>query len=260
MGLESYKPYIAMIIVQCIIAGLAFFSRAAMTRGMNPHVFVVYRQALATLVVAPLAFFLESDKSAPLSYVLLCKIFFVSLFGVTLSMNLYTSALKYASATVATATINTAPVITLIMAVSLRMENISMKQWHGIAKVLGSLVGVSGAMVFTFVTGRPLYSSIQKGISEPSTKHSPRGDWIKGSLLMLSVNTTWSLWLIMQGPIVKQYPAKLRLIALQSFFSCIQSAILAVSMERNILAWKLGWNINLVSVVYCVSFWPHPLL
>uniref|UniRef100_A0A5B7BU17 WAT1-related protein n=1 Tax=Davidia involucrata TaxID=16924 RepID=A0A5B7BU17_DAVIN len=261
MGVESYKPYIAMICAQCIFAGLALFSKAAMTKGMNAYVFVVYRQALATLVLAPFAFFLESKKSAPLSYILLCKIFFSSLFGVALCLNLYTSALKYAPATVAAVNITIIPVITLIMAVSLKMETISMKEWHGIAKVLGCLVCVCGAVVFTFAKGPPLYSSTQKQIPEPSTKHTPKGDWIKGSLIMLSANTTWALWLIMLVPLVKQYPAKLRLTALQCFFSCMQSAIWAVAMERNMSSWKLGWDINLVSVVYCgiivtgITYW-----
>ncbi|KAA8537898.1 hypothetical protein F0562_027522 [Nyssa sinensis] len=260
-SMESKKPYMAVFLTQCIYAGMALFSKAAITKGMNPYVFVVYRQAFATLALAPFAFFLERNKSAPLSYSLLSKIFLVSLCGITLSLNLYSFAMNYTSATLAAASTNSIPVITFIMAVSLRMENISIKQWHGMAKVFGSVVCVSGALVTTFVKGPPLYSSAQKEIPEPSTENSSKRDWIKGSLIMLSSNTLWSLWLITQGLLVKQYPAKLRLTTLQCFFSCIQSVVWAVVVERNISAWKLGWDLNLLSVAYCgiivtgVTYW-----
>ena len=55
----SYKPYIAMLFVQFVYAGMALFSKAAMQKGMNPFVFVTYRQAFASVALAPFAFFLE---------------------------------------------------------------------------------------------------------------------------------------------------------------------------------------------------------
>ena len=62
---------------------------------------------------------------------------------------------------------------------------------------------------------------------------------------------------LLQGFIVKQYPAKFRLNALQISFCCAQSTIVAVVVERNPAAWKLGWNFNLLSVAYCVCSSSH---
>lgn len=56
---ESQKPYLAMLFIQFVYAGMALFSKAAIAKGMNPYVFVVYRQAFASLALAPFAFFLE---------------------------------------------------------------------------------------------------------------------------------------------------------------------------------------------------------
>ncbi|KAH9757561.1 WAT1-related protein [Citrus sinensis] len=263
----SQKPYIAMIFVQFAYAGMALFSKAAIAKGMNPFVFVVYRQAFASLALSPFAFFLESQNASPLSYSSVCKIFLVSLFGLTLTLNLYYVAINYTTATFAAATTNTIPAITFVLAGLLRIESISIKYLHGIAKVLGSVVSVSGALVFAFVKGPPLrflnwYPEIQKQVSESSpTNDCPIGRWIKGALIMISANTAWSLWLVLQGSIIKQYPAKVRLTTLQCFFSCIQSAFWAVAAERNPSAWKLGWDIHLVSVVYCglvingITYW-----
>ncbi|KAM7507893.1 hypothetical protein LguiA_018346 [Lonicera macranthoides] len=233
-------------------------------KGMKPSIFAVYRQALATLSLAPFAFFLESNKTGQLSFNLLCKIFLVSLFGLSLSINLYAYGLKYTSASVAAASNNMVPVLTFVLAVILRMESISIKQWHGKAKVLGAIVCVCGAFVFAFVNGPPLnfinssYTPNHNQILGPSIS---KGMLILGSLATLSAMATWSFWIVMQAVLVKEYPAKLRLLTLQSFFSCIQTAIWAIAMERNISSWKIGWDINLLSVAYCglivtgVSFW-----
>ncbi|KAM7256027.1 hypothetical protein ACFE04_011768 [Oxalis oulophora] len=255
--MEHHKPYIAMLFVSSIYAGMALFSKVASDKGMNPYVFVVYRQAFASVAIAPLAFFLESNKTTPLSCNSLIKIFFISLFGLTLSLNLYYVAINYTTATFASASTNTIPAITFAMAICFKMEIISIRQVDGIAKVFGSVLGVSGALVYAFVKGPSIkflnwYSAIQSQIQESSSTESySTTDQIKGCLIMLSANTAWSLWLILQSPIIKQYPSPLRLTTLQCFFSCIQSTIFAVAMERNPSAWKLGWDMHLVAVAYC---------
>nr|KJB59423.1 hypothetical protein B456_009G254000 [Gossypium raimondii] len=146
------------------------------------------------------------------------------------------------------------------------MESISVRKFPGLAKVLGSVISLSGALVFAFVKGPTIkfmnwYPETQNQTADSIAKDHPVGVWIKGCLIMLSANTAWSMWLVLQGRIVKQYPAKLRLTALQCFFSCIQSAIWAIAAERNPSAWKLGWDVHLLAVIYCgvivagITYW-----
>lgn len=59
MNMEKNKLYIIMISIQFIYAGMALFSKASITQGMNPYEFVVYRQAFASVALAPVAFFME---------------------------------------------------------------------------------------------------------------------------------------------------------------------------------------------------------
>lgn len=54
---DDYKPAMAMVGLQLIYAGLALYTRVALVQGMSPRVFVVYRQTIATLVMAPIACF-----------------------------------------------------------------------------------------------------------------------------------------------------------------------------------------------------------
>ncbi|KAG8660607.1 hypothetical protein MANES_02G179300v8 [Manihot esculenta] len=231
---ESHKLYIAVLFIQFVYAGMALLSKAAISRGMNPFVFVVYRQAFASVALAPFAIFLERKKAPPLSNVLLCKIFLVSFCGLTLSLNLYYIAINNTTATFAAATTNIIPVITFIMAALLRMETVSIKNVPGIAKLIGSATAVSGALVFAFVKGPPLkfmnlnQSTPDDHIQDSSIKGCcSSGEWIKGSLLMISANILWSLWFV------------------------LQSAFWAMAVERNPSAWKLGWDLHLLAVAYC---------
>ncbi|CAN1175829.1 WAT1-related protein At1g43650 [Linum perenne] len=132
------------------------------------------------------------------------------------------------------------------MALLLRMERLSIRKVHGIAKVVGSAVGVSGALVYALVKGPAL-------VNKPgsSDHHECCLDWVKGSLIMILANILWSLYIVLQGTIVKEYPAKVRLTTLQCAFSCLQSAIAAAVMNKDVSAWKLGWNVHLYSVAYC---------
>ncbi|KAL0438215.1 UNVERIFIED_CONTAM: WAT1-related protein [Sesamum latifolium] len=234
-------------------------SKAAISSGMKPCVFIVYRQALATLALLPFAFFFPRKEGPPLTWIGLCKIFFISSFGLTLSFNLNFAGLEYISATFNSAVVSVIPASVFIMAVCLRIERLSISEWHGVAKVLGAILGLSGAMAFTFYKGPPLFSK--------ETHHSPhetthtKQEWIKGSFLSIAAQFTYSVWLTLQAPLLKQYPGKLRLMILQCGFSFLTSTIYGAAMERNLTSWKLGWNIQLLSVAYCgimvtgISYW-----
>ncbi|KAG6602184.1 WAT1-related protein, partial [Cucurbita argyrosperma subsp. argyrosperma] len=251
-AMDVHKPYIAMLFVQCVYSGMALFSKAAISQGMNPPIFVFYRQAFATIAMAPFAFFFERKKAVPLSFKFLFKVFLISLSGITLSLNLYYIAINHISATFAAATTNTIPAITLLFALLFRYEVISVRKMEGIAKLVGGVIGFSGALVYAFVKGPVMkFMNWYPQNARNSFEGYSGSEWIKGSFVMLSANIAWSLWLVLQASIVKEYPAKLRITSLQCFFSLIQSGLWAVVMERKADAWKLGWNLQLFSVAYC---------
>lgn len=58
---------------------------------------------------------------------------------------------------------------------------------------------------------------------------------------------------ILQATIMKSYPPKLLFVTLQCFLSTIQSFAIAIAFERDPYQWKLGWNVRLVAVAYCVT-------
>ncbi|KAJ1387259.1 hypothetical protein SESBI_40172, partial [Sesbania bispinosa] len=51
--IERVKPFIGVIFIQIGYAGMDVLSKAALNKGMNNYVFVVYCNAIAFIVMAP---------------------------------------------------------------------------------------------------------------------------------------------------------------------------------------------------------------
>ncbi|KAH7670093.1 WAT1-related protein [Dioscorea alata] len=250
---KPFIPYLAMILARILFAGIALFTKTAVAGGMNPFVFVFYRQIFASLVLIPVIFFFERNKSLP--PLPLFRIFIISFCGITLSSFLYTLSLRYTSATFAAAAANAVPAITLLLALILRIEKLKKKhKFSAAAKLLGTLLCLVGAFLFALYKGPAVqfinHHEIQKPATSPAEKVISRADWVKGSLLMLLAQTCWSIWLILQGPLVRRYPAELRLTFLQCICSIIQTGLITVIFERKPSSWKLGWNSGLLASVY----------
>ncbi|KAK4356214.1 hypothetical protein RND71_025185 [Anisodus tanguticus] len=248
------KTYVAVVVIQAIYTGMFLLSKVAFDVGMNPFVFVFYRQAAAAVFLAPIAMFLERKTAPPISFLICFKIFMLSLCGVTLSLNIYGVALKYTSATLAAATTNSLPVTTFILAVLLRMETAKIRTGAGIAKVMGIVFCAGGALTIAFFKGptvkllmhHHLFSYHGQVQNTAASSH-----WIKGVFLLLLANALWATWLVMQNRVLKSYPSKLLCTTLQCFMSTIQSFVFAIALARDPSEWRLGWNVRLLSVAYC---------
>ncbi|KAK9991245.1 hypothetical protein SO802_026230 [Lithocarpus litseifolius] len=255
--MNEKKPFLIVILIQAIYCGMFLLSKAALDGGMNNFVFVFYRQAAATIFLAPLAVFFERKKALPLSLVTFCKIFLLSLFGIVLSLDIYGIAIVYTSATLAAAITNCLPVITFFLAVLLRMEVLELRTIAGVAKLAGMLFCIAGAATLAFYKGPHLKFLGQHHLFghpklEDLLVHLPSNKaWIKGCFLFLISSTFWGLWLVLQAPVMKSYPPKLLFTTLQCFLSSIQSFAIAIAFERDPYQWKLGWNVRLLAVAYC---------
>ncbi|KAL5751998.1 hypothetical protein ACOSP7_022172 [Xanthoceras sorbifolium] len=255
--MDKKKPYLAVILIQAIYAGMFLLSKAAFNGGMNNFVFIFYRQAAATVFLAPISLFFEGKNAPPLTFVTFCKIFMLSLCGITFSLDLYGVALIYTSATLAAATTNTLPVITFFLALLLRMEVLKLRSIPGVAKLVGILICLGGAVTLAFYQGPQFtlfchHHTFGHHSSPPIQGHVSSGKtWIKGCFLMLTSNTCWGLWLVLQALVMKSYPSKLLFTTLQCLLSSIQSFVIAIALVRDPHEWMLGWNVRLIAVAYC---------
>lgn len=53
------KAYLMVVLIQAIYAGMFLLSKIVFDQGMNNFVFIFYRQVIATVFLAPMAFYFE---------------------------------------------------------------------------------------------------------------------------------------------------------------------------------------------------------
>ncbi|KAL0863075.1 hypothetical protein Bca101_042193 [Brassica carinata] len=179
----------------------------------------------------------------------------LSLFGLTLSLDLNGIALSYTSATLAAATTASLPAITFFLALFLGMETLTVRSIQGTAKLVGIIVCMGGVVTLAIYKGPllklPFCLHLYLHRNIPGHVSGGSASWLKGCVLMVVSNILWGLWIVLQGRVLKVYPSKLYFTTLHCLLSSIQSFLIAIAVERDITAWKLGWNLRLVAVIYC---------
>ncbi|XP_061364552.1 WAT1-related protein At1g68170-like [Gastrolobium bilobum] len=254
-AVQGLKPTLLMVVVQISFAGLNVLYKLAVNDGMNLRIVVAYRFIFATAFIAPLALIVERKKRAKMTWTIMFQSFLSGLFGGVLAQNFYLVALALTSATFASAMSNLTPAITFIMAVSFGLERLNLRTRAGKAKILGTLTGIGGAMVLTFVKG----VEIKMGSFHVNLLHHQNGAYhhasaggktILGALCVLASCISYALWLIIQAKMSKTYPSHYSSTALMSLWGSLLSTVFALCLERDWNQWRLGWNIRLLTVAY----------
>ncbi|RCV11185.1 hypothetical protein SETIT_2G166600v2 [Setaria italica] len=255
MDAASKKAYVIAITVQVILTGMAVISKAAFNAGMSTFVFVFYRQAAGSILMLPLALFLQRKNAWSMPFPWLLKLFLCALVGNTLSLSLYHVSLKFTSATVAAAAGNSMPVVTFCLALLLRMEVVKLNA-SGIAKLAGVALCLAGVFAIAFYSG-PALSPVnhQRAFHTHASvsghaNASSKTTWIEGTFLMVLANMAWSVSIVWQAALLKELPNKMLVATGLCVFSAVQSFIVAVAAERDFSRWQLRLDVSLLAVVY----------
>ncbi|KAK6237388.1 hypothetical protein QUC31_002857 [Theobroma cacao] len=249
---ERAKLHIAMVVFQLGYAVNHVIMRVALNMGVSKLVFPFYRNILALLALAPFAYYLEKNKRPTLTISFLIQFFLLGFIGITLNQGFYIFGLDNTSPTLASATENSVPAVTFFMAALLRMEQVHLNRKAGIAKVLGTLASVSGALVITLYKGPTVYSP-----NSPSDKSEffSFGDaegknWTVGCICLIGHSLCWSSWIVLQAPVLKKYPARLSFVSYSCFFAVIQFGAIAAYIERDSRAWQVNSGSEVFTIFY----------
>ncbi|KAK9007466.1 hypothetical protein V6N11_074388 [Hibiscus sabdariffa] len=229
--LHGLKPAMLMVVVQMVFAGVNVLYKLSVSDGMS-----FQEEAKVNL-----------DNTS--SSILLGSV----------SQNLYVVAMALTSATFVSAMTNLIPSITFIVAITIGLEKVGFGTMAGKAKVLGTLIGLGGAMVFTFCKGFEIkFGSVHLDLlhhlhhayapspgSHPSSVHH-----VLGALLALGSCTSYAIWLNIQTKMSEKYPCYYSSTALTCTMAAIQTTVVALCVEKDWSQWKLGWNIRLLTVAY----------
>ncbi|OAY38707.1 hypothetical protein MANES_10G037100v8 [Manihot esculenta] len=254
--MHEVKAVILMVVVQFFLAGLNVLYKLATYDGMSLRVIVSYRFIFATLFLIPLALIFERKKRPKLTWTILFQAFLCGFFGGSLCQNLYSESLVLTSATFASAMANLIPAVTFILAASFGLEEMGISTLAGKAKVVGTLMGITGAMLLTFCKGAVIHIwskqvNLMKLIT-PNGRHAAasNGSLVLGCIFAMGTCLSFSVWLIIQAKMSARYPCPYSSTALMSTMAAIQSAVFTICVEKDWSQWRLGWNIRLFTTAY----------
>ncbi|KAH0918044.1 hypothetical protein HID58_025704 [Brassica napus] len=214
--LEEVKAAIAMLVVQFIFAGMFILFKITAHDGTNLRILVAYRLSFATLFMFPLALIFQRKKRPEFTRRLVLLAFLSGLLGAAIPNILYLPGLVRTSATFSTAASILSPVITLVLSLAFRMDTLRLGSNEGRAKLLGTLLGVGGALVFVF------YKDVSRNVK----------------------------CVFLQAKISKEFGGHCWNISLMNATGSLVCMVVALCSEHNWNQWRLGWNISLLTTVY----------
>ncbi|XP_058752248.1 WAT1-related protein At1g25270-like [Vicia villosa] len=252
--MHGLKPALMMLTVQIAFASVNVLYKLAINDGMSVRVLTAYRLIFAAVTTIPLALFFERKNRPKLTWRVVFMSFFCGLFGGSLFQNLYFESLALISATFASAVYNLIPAVTFILAVSFGYERLNFQRTSGKAKVLGTITGIGGAMMLTFLKGVEIniwsfhINLLHKG--KNGTVNDDSGSKLLGIFFGLGSCFCFALWLIIQTKMSKEYQGHYSSSALMNLMGATQATIFALCMDKDWSQWRLGWSIRLLTAAY----------
>ncbi|KAK7412100.1 hypothetical protein VNO78_03547 [Psophocarpus tetragonolobus] len=254
---HTLKPVLLMLLVQVANAWVNVLYKLALNDGMNLSIIVAYRYVFATAFIAPLALLIERNRRTKMSWTILFQAFLCGLIGGALPQNLNMEAIALTSVTFTTAISNLIPAITFIVSLSFGLERLNLKRRSGKAKIIGTITGISGAMILTLVKGPEVkilsfhVNLLKNQNGHVVHQHASSGSMtIVGALASVASNVSYALWLIIQAKMSERYPYPYSSTALMSLMGALLSISFAFCLERDLSQWRLGWNVRLFTVAY----------
>ncbi|KAF8052371.1 hypothetical protein N665_1568s0009, partial [Sinapis alba] len=256
---QEFVPFVAMVIMEACTIALTIMAKTALTGGMSPFVFVVYTNALGSILLLPFSFFFHRNdrtEESIFSRPLLVRVFFLGFTGVFLFQNLAFIGLSFSSPIVVCAMGLLIPSFSFLLNLILGRSKLDWRNTSTRAKVMGTIISLSGAFVEELYKGpfiRPASSPspnrLLKSIPKLLVYYSLPDNWFLGCIFLAAAVFSVSLFNVVQTGTVKKYPHVMKVASFYSIVGTVQCLIFSLFMERDLSAWKIEPNFDLFLII-----------
>ncbi|KAF4356599.1 hypothetical protein F8388_006343 [Cannabis sativa] len=212
---------IGMLLVQAFATGMQILSRIILVEGTFVFALMTYRHLVAALCVAPLAFYFERVSE-------------VNKCNKNVWFWLFCNALA-------------------------GLERLNLDTKGGKVKCIGALMCVGGALTTSLYKGKAYYIISHHHHHDHTTNHShiipntTHTNWPLGTLMLVGSCFCYSTWFLIQVKLKQIFPYKYWSTMLTCLIGALQSAIVGLCLDRSVASWRLGWNLQLITIIYSGS-------
>ncbi|KAJ4776783.1 WAT1-related protein [Rhynchospora pubera] len=225
-----------LLAVQCIMGFYVVFVNHALAVGINPLFLIVVTGSTTAVALLPFAVALERKNwNTKLTPVLVAQIVALALGGVTIFQVLMLLGIEKTTPTIASAMPNLSPGLIFTIAACLGFEKFDKQCKYSKAKVLGTLVCLSGAMAMSFLQSPPSTSpQINKQHLSENSNSNGYFDWMLGCFYLLAGVVVLSCNSVLQAATLVNFPAPLSLCTITAMMGSLFTAIVLVVMKGKI--------------------------
>ncbi|XP_060972002.1 WAT1-related protein At1g44800 [Cannabis sativa] len=189
---------LAMLMVQIVYTGMQLLSRIILVKGTFVFALITYRNVVAAICVAPLAYYFEIRGHVMKFSWQVWFWLFVNALNVLGTTSLFYYGLKDTTATYATNFLNLIPIVTFVVSVIIRMERLRLGSKEGKVKTIGALLCVSGALLTALYKGNEFFISNHHSDHHSPIIITPHHHWTRGTIMLLASTLAYSSWFIVQ--------------------------------------------------------------
>ncbi|CAM6007765.1 unnamed protein product [Sphagnum balticum] len=260
-------------------AGLQILARVALVDGLSQYMFSIYRNILGFVLIGPLAYYVERGKRPQLTFSLLCKFNLLALTGIVGSQQLFLAGLWLTSPLFTAVAQNLIPIFTFLLAVSFGLEEVRFFRRDGIAKVLGTIICIGGAITVSLYKGMVIIKADKLhsmnllqleadqytqpfrnlatiyGLSGPLVEYKINNFHL-GIICLLLDTFSWAVYLTLQMPILRKFPAPMTVNAFTYMFGFIQVGLVGAVWEGNLkfLDFNVSSSGQVIAILYAMVF------
>uniref|UniRef100_A0A453M870 WAT1-related protein n=1 Tax=Aegilops tauschii subsp. strangulata TaxID=200361 RepID=A0A453M870_AEGTS len=212
-GPRDWRTPASMVLVQLFITGMLLLSKVSIVAGMFIFALLAYRSFLGAAFILPFALISERDKWREMGWHATGWIFLNAFIG---------------------------------------MEALQIWSIAGLLKIVGVLLSVGGTMLLSLYKGKTLHLWDPIIVNHHKERHVAEvaGNHLRGTIFLVGSSFTFACWYLIQSKVLKVYPYKYWSSMTTCLVGGLQTSLVGILLRRDKNTWKLGWDLNLVTIIY----------